>query len=246
MRSRSPLTLLAVVLSTLALAACGGDDDAPIEPITTTAEETESAGLSVTQFVSRADPLCVEANVAITGLQQSAAAGDLATAAGQEREITEGVLAGVDAIPAPAEGKAPLRRYKAALQRQIEILDRREDAARGGESATYEMLGGELAQAKADALVAATEFGFEECGQEGTTLEGETAPGGSTGGSPPPATGGAAPPTTAPTPAPAPAPAPAPPAPPAPSNPDSGGAAPDSGGGGSGGGGSSSGGVGPG
>lgn len=234
-RMRMRPTILSLGAALTLFAGCGGDDDAPIEPIGTTTSNGESTEGSVSKadFLAGADPSCAEANAAIANLATTT--GDnLELAATQEQQITQGVLENLEALAPPADPDGSLDRYLSALQEQVSILSDREQAAASGDTATYETLGGELAQAKADARLAAEEFGFEDCGQEGTsTAPTDSAPG---------ATGGTTVPVEPTTPAPAPAPAPEPvPVPPATGGTGTGG------GGGTGSGGSgSSGGVSPG
>ena len=222
----------------LLLAACGGDDDAPIEPIgeTTTGEEADAA-VSKGDYLAGADPSCAEANAAIANLANTT--GDnIELAASQELQITEGVLTALEGLEEPSDPDGSLEDYLDALAEQVSILEQRQQAAASGDTAAYEALGTELAAAKADAATAAEEFGFEDCGQEGTaTTPTDTVPGTDAG------TGGTAVPTEpAPT-TPAPAPAPAPEPAPAPAPTGGTGTGGDTGGGDTGG---SSGGVGPG
>jgi hypothetical protein len=224
MRSRWLLGALAAAALAVP-AGCGGDDEAPIEPIDdgSVATDSEPADQTISrrEFISAADVRCAEANAAVADLDQN-----LEIAATQERGITRGVLQALRDLGEPPDPDGSLERFLDGLEEQVSILRRREQAA-GSDPEAYDALAGELAQAKADARLAAEDYGFESCGQEGaaTAEPGEPVS--------PPANGGVEP---AP-PAPAPTPAPAPP-------PDSGGAPPANGGGGGGGGGS--GGISPG
>ena len=57
----------------VALAACGGDDDAPIVPVQTTT--TPVAELDQDEFVDETDSLCAEANVALASISTTGEAG---------------------------------------------------------------------------------------------------------------------------------------------------------------------------
>ena len=232
------LTLASLAATLVLLAGCGGDDDAPIEPIgEATSGEPGGASVSKGDFLAGADPSCAEANAAIANLTTTT--GDnLELAATQEQQITEGVLTTLESLEPPSDPEGSLDRYLEALQEQVSILDERQQAAASGDTATYESLGGELAQAKADARIAAEEFGFEDCGQEGTSTAPIDAVPGTDAGS-----GGTPVPVEPTTPVPAPAPAPAPAPEPAPAPAPTGGTGT---GGDTGGDGGSSGGVGPG
>jgi hypothetical protein len=144
----------------LLLAACGGDDDAPIEPIgeTTTGEESETA-VSKGDYVAGADPSCAEANAAIANLATTT--GDnIELAATQELQITEEVLITLEGLEAPSDPDGSLEDYLDALSEQVSILEQQQQAAASGDTAAYEALATELAAAKADAATAAEEFGF--------------------------------------------------------------------------------------
>jgi hypothetical protein len=204
------LTLGSLAAAAVIFAGCGGDDDAPIEPIgtTTTSGETDSAAVSKGDYLAEADPSCAEANAAVANLATTT--GDnLELASTQEQQITEGLLQSLQALEQPSDPDGSLERYLDALSDQVSILEQRQTAAADGDTETYETLGGELAQAQADARLAAEEFGFEECGQEGTattpattteTPAGTEAP--ATGGTPVPVEPAPAPPAPAPAPEP--------------------------------------------
>jgi len=237
MRMRLGLTF-AVGAAVVAFAGCGGDDEAPVEPVgpTTSTDATASAE----EFISTADARCAEANSAIASLAGTAGTPELA--ASQEREITQGTLASINSLPQPEDPDGALAEFLDALKAQVATLKQQEQAAQSGDTASFDSLSGQLAQDKADTLAAAKQFGFEECGREGTaastTPTTETpAPDTATSTTPPAAT------TTTVAPAPVePAPAPAPP----PADTSGGTGTDDGSSGGSGGGGSSSGGIGAG
>ena len=182
---------------------CGSDEQAPIEPIglSTDAQTTEPATLSKRQFINEADAICSESNVAIAGLSTGTTGDNLELLASQEQQITSGLLDSIDQLGAPEDPTGALTRFTDALGEQVSINRERQRAAVSGDTAAYDALGGELAQAKADALAAAEEYGFSDCGQEGVapTVPDSTGTSGDTGGV-----------TPAPAPAPAPAPVPIP------------------------------------
>lgn len=228
---------MAAVAAAALIAGCGGDEE-PIEPIGDGAPaETEEGDGEISQraFIAAADSRCSEANAAIANLSTGAAAESLTLVTSQERQITSGVRDALDDLGAPPDPDGSLQDYLDALDEQVQILRQMERAAANGDTG-YDELSDELAQAKADARVAAEEYGFRSCGQEGDTLAGEDEPGAADPDAP-----------TSSDPAPAPAPS-APPAPGEPVAPPSGGGtgggtggsggSGGSGGGGSGGGGS--------
>lgn len=244
---RRAVSLLAggAVAASVLVGGCG-DDDAPITSISTTDDEAATATTS-DDFVTSADTRCAEANAAIANLSPTAAS---SAAAGQELEITRELLDSLRSLSPPSDPS--LDDYFAAVEEQIDLLEQQETAMTSGDTATAESLATEIDAAKAEATSAATEFGFQSCGQEGTTLsdtEDTAADAPVTGGATTPVTPAPttpAPTTAAPTepvepvepvePPPAPEPTPATPAP----TPD------DTGGSGGGTSGGSSGGIGPG
>ena len=143
---------------------CGGDD-APITSISTTETSSESDAPSE-DFISAADSRCAEANAAIANLSTGTEV--TAVSAGQQLEITSDLLEGLQSLDPPSD--PALDDYFAAVDEQISILEEQESAATSGDTATADALATELDAAQSDALSAATDYGFEECGQEGTTL----------------------------------------------------------------------------
>jgi hypothetical protein len=198
MRTRLGLTLVVGALAA-PFAGCGGDDEAPVEPIGPTTS-TEATASSKDDYIATADSRCAEANSAIANISGTAGTPELAAA--QEREITQGTLSSLNQLAPPEDPDGSLSDFLDGLQSQVATLKKQEQAAQSGDTGTFDSLSGELAQDKADTLAAAEQFGFKECGQQGTA----DSP------TPAPATSDttAVAPTTPTTPAPAPAPAPAP------------------------------------
>lgn len=241
---RKRLIALTAAAALLGLAGCGGDDDAPIETVGETTTEAEAAEtVSKQEFISSADARCAEANAAVANLAAGDGGESLEVAADQEEQITSGVLDSLESLGTPEDPSGALDRYLGALEDQVAILRKRANAARSGDTAAYEQLTDQLEQAEADARDAASEYGFKECGQEGSALE-QTTP--DSGGAGDAGSSGESAPAAPATPAPvAPAPAPAPPTGGTGGGTGTGGGGTGTGGG-SGGGGGESGGVGPG
>lgn len=203
----NPLTRYAATVlgATVLLAGCG-DDNAPIEPIeaTTTPDAGISTSSSSDDFIAAADPLCAEALAAIAILEDGTGSGSLTLLASQERQLTESLLADLERLDPPND--LAISDFLGALDEQANVLRELEAAAESNDTATYAVLEGTLAQAKADARSAASDAGFEDCGGSGSAAGSST-----TGTTTSPSTGGT--PVPAPTPAPVPTPAPAPPVP---------------------------------
>ena len=167
---RPRYALLALAASAL-IAGCGDDDD-PITSISTSETTPESSAPSE-DFTAAADSRCAEANAAIANL--STATEVSAAAAGQQLEITIDLLEGLQSLDPPSD--PALDSYFAAVDEQVAILEEQEAAAASGDTATVDALATELDAAQSKALSAATEYGFEECGQEGTALPETSDPG---------------------------------------------------------------------
>jgi len=151
----------------LLVAGCG-DDDAPIEPISTETTTSSSATLSQDEFIVSADARCAEANLAIANL--SGGTGSSTSGVSQRLEITQGVLDGLQDIGEAEDPGGSLASYYAALEDQIAILEEQEAAIAGGDTAAADLLGADLSAAEAEAEDAALAYGFEDCGGSGTTL----------------------------------------------------------------------------
>jgi peptidoglycan DL-endopeptidase CwlO len=196
-----------------AVVACGGDDDTPITPVPTTTAPSDQA-TSKSDFIDEADAVCEEANAAIASLDQTSA-GDPSTQVSQERDIVDGVIDQIDSLGAPSEDESTLDDFIDALEELSDVLDKQELAAKRDDPAALSELEAEATAVRADLATTAQEYGFKECGQEGTApTDTDTGTGAGTAPAvpvePAPATP-TTPPATPTVPAPAPAPAPAPP-----------------------------------
>lgn len=162
--SRGAIAAL-VAACALALSACGGDD-APIQDVSSGTTSSTTTGGAITQedFIASGDARCAEANAAIANL------GDETTAISSELSITQGLLDGLQEIGDGDDPDGSLADYYAALNDQLRILKQQETAVGEGDTTTISSLESDLDAAKADATSAATAYGFEDCGGEGTTL----------------------------------------------------------------------------
>jgi hypothetical protein len=218
------------------LAGCGNDD--PIEPVSASTSSTEAGTLSQQEFITSADARCAESNAALANLSTDSSAAS--STVSQERSITQGLLTSLQGIGDAEDPDGSLADYYTALKKEVSILKQQEDAIASGDTAGADALDSDLATAKSDASSAADQYGFKECGQEGTALPESgttTSSAAPTTTSAAPATTTAAPTTTTPV-----TPAPVTPAtPPATGGTSSGGTSPSTGGTGTGGTGSSGG-----
>src|SRR5687767_12514529 len=100
------------------LAGCGGDDEAPIEPIDQSTESelsTVEEELTEEEFISQADGLCAEGNLAIASAEQGAEDSETteSLAISEEREVTEDILAGLEELQPPDDPTGQLDAYLA-------------------------------------------------------------------------------------------------------------------------------------
>jgi hypothetical protein len=202
----------------LAVAACGGDDDAPIVPVQTTTEDVTA--LDQDEFVEEADAICAEAYAAVESV--AAEASDATSQVSRQRELYESLLDQLDGLGPPPQDEGTFEDFTDALQSVVDALDKQELAAEREDTAAVDELSLEVDAAVSEAQTAADDYGLKDCAQEGEATVTDT---GGTGAEAPaapaaptaPAPAAPAPVEPAPVePAPAePAPAPAQPAPPA-------------------------------
>jgi hypothetical protein len=236
MGGRIQLFVAGIAVSAALLGGCGDDEGAPITPVEgPTGATGEQGPLSRSEFIDQADDICLEANTALANLEIGE--GGSEAIASQELSITEGLYDSLRSLgDPPAEGNDDYEDFLAATRDAIEALEQQELAAKRGDPTGADEAGSEADAALAEARGAASDYGFEECGEKGEELEvggiesaGASGDAGEAAPAAPPVT---APPTTTTTPV---APAPTTTTPtttPAPEVPPSGGAgsAPPSGG----------------
>jgi trimeric autotransporter adhesin len=204
MRARSALTAAAVSFAALGIVACGGDDST-IQSISTTAAETTSTSVTTDEFITAADARCAEANAAIANLSSGTAPST--TSVDQQLSITKETLSYLKGLGSPEDPDGSLADFYSALGDQVSVLKQQEQALTSGDTAAADALDTQLGQAESDAADAASAFCFEDCGQDGSSLPGDstgvTTTPGTSAGTPAPTTTPSAPVTPAPvTPAP--------------------------------------------
>ncbi|MBA2523346.1 MAG: hypothetical protein H0V25_08445 [Solirubrobacterales bacterium] len=182
------LTIVGAALA-VAITGCGGDD-APIEPVSASTTSA-AATLSQDDFIVSADARCGEANAAIANL--TSATSDSSTSDTQELQITQGLIDGLQGIGDAEDPDGSLADFYAALDEEVGILGQQESALADGDTSTSSSLELDLNGVRSDAESAATRYGFEECGRQGSTLPGDatstgSVPGATTPSAPTPVT----------------------------------------------------------
>jgi hypothetical protein len=183
------------------LAGCGGDDDpAPETPVVTPTTEKTPA-ISKQDFIEQGDGICAEVNAALGALDSTDA-----EATAERADLYDGMVdklrglgkpddeAGLDAVLSSGDDLAAAESDAA-------------DAADQGDDTALAAAESEASASQAEFAAAASDYGFEECGQ------GATAPGAAGVTTPGTATAPVAPVTPAPVTPTTPAPSTAAPAP---------------------------------
>jgi hypothetical protein len=163
-------TLAALAAGTIWAAGCGGDDSTT--STVTSSSTTSTTAVSTEEFITAADARCAEANAAIANLTSDGSGSS--TSIQQQADITKQTLTGLKSLGSPDDPDGSLADYYSAVKEQVSLLGQQETALASGDSAGAEALTTQLDQAQTDAQTAAEAFGFEECGQTGTTISTDT------------------------------------------------------------------------
>ena len=164
------LTAVAAGALAIGFTGCGGDD--PTTSTVTSSSSTTTSAVSTDEFITAADARCAEANAAVANLSSEGSASS--TVIQQQLDITQQTLKGLKALGTPEDPDGSLGDYYDAVKEQISLLGQQQSALASGDSATADALTTQLDQAESDAQTAAQSFGFEECGQTGTTISADT------------------------------------------------------------------------
>jgi len=198
MRGKTVIAAAAASLVTLGAAGCGGDDST-IQSISTTPSGTTTSSVTTDEFITAADARCAEANSAIANLSTDAAS--TSTSVDQQLSITKETLSYLKGLGSPEDPDGSLADFYSAMQEQIKVLKQQQQALASGDTAAADALDTQLGQAESDAEDAASSFGFEDCGGEGSSLgdsTGVTTTPGASSGTPTPTTTPSAPATPTP------------------------------------------------
>lgn len=157
-------TVVGVFVIVVLAVASGGDDDE--QPATTPVGATGATGeqgpqsLGKRDYIRQADKICGEAASSLENVDAT----DTIQAAQGETRIMSGQLRSLRALPPPNRDRQLANRYLRELTNQVEALRQRQTALERADDAALIEIDGTLATAEEAAQVAASEFGFQTCG----------------------------------------------------------------------------------
>jgi len=160
--SRAYLSLGGAVAAILIASGCGDSSSAPVTGASGASGPSGSSALTKAEYIKQADAICAEASAAIDSLSGAAATGDESLQASQELEITRSEVQSLQTLTPPDEDRSTLNDFLAALKDEVDALTSLNSAvAAGGDTSAADS---ELANARANAEQAATDYGMKDCG----------------------------------------------------------------------------------
>jgi hypothetical protein len=158
------------ILFVLLIRSCGGDDsETPVSPVAGGTGEGGAAALSLDDYISQADTICLEANTAQAAVEEDLS--DLERASRQRARIIGNAYESIQSLPVPEDADTrQLERYLGALQEQVAGYEDQALAVQRGEDITE--IDAALEQSEVDAREAGNRFGFEVCGDLDETSSG--------------------------------------------------------------------------
>ncbi len=156
------LSAIAVIfiLFVLLIRSCGGDDETTTPTPVAGASGLEGAtSQSKASYIDQADPICLDTNNNIAGVDTSAptASSDLAS-------IISGEIQQLQSLAPPDDGANDLEDFIAALDEQAQAYEDKALALEREDDATAAEIDATIDQAAADAAEAGETFGFQVCG----------------------------------------------------------------------------------
>jgi hypothetical protein len=167
-----------LALAATALAACGGGGGVPITSFPAPTVTTQA--LTKTDYITKADAICAEANAALGSLPAS----DAATLAGQQVDVYQNLVDQLDGLGVPTEDQTTLQQFLSAEKTILENQKSIQLAQQRGDTSGSSQFTSAISAAETEAKTAATSYGFQECGKGAVASPGATAPGAGTSGPP--------------------------------------------------------------
>jgi hypothetical protein len=163
------------IVFVLLIRSCGGDDEeAPIEPVAGATGLGGATALSLEDYISQADAICL-------GSHNSLAEVD-STDAAEQSEIVTSELQQLQTLPAPTEGSEDVEAFLAALEDLALAYDDLATATERGDETAIAELDVTIDETSAEVLDAAESAGFQVCGDPSQVGEADTGDGGGGGG----------------------------------------------------------------
>jgi len=157
--------------------SCGGDDESTT-PLPATGTSTPPTSLTQDAYVSQADDICRETNTSISEIDTS----DTNQAAEDQGTAIASELNSLQTLPAPTDGQDQLDNFLQALQTQVNLYEQRTTAVQRGDDSAVSEIDSKIDSAEAKAESAASDFGFEACGNFSETSASAGGGGGGGGG----------------------------------------------------------------
>jgi uncharacterized membrane protein YgcG len=158
------MTVFSVAL--LGIAGCGDDDSAPETKIVTPTVDAPGQQ-SKEQFITEADGICAEVNAALGSLSESTTTSE-ADAASQRADLYEGMMDRLRGLATP-DDDAGLDQFLSAGDELAAAEADAAQAAQDGDDTSLAAAESDAAAAGTTFSSAATDYGFEDCGQGATT-----------------------------------------------------------------------------
>ncbi|HEX2096575.1 MAG TPA: hypothetical protein VHF50_04335 [Solirubrobacterales bacterium] len=159
--TRPLLYALTVMGAALAIGGCGGDDGdettAPVAP-----PPVETTALTKEELLAQGDAICAEVNAAVGALASTEAGGEAVESA----ELYSGMVERLQDLGAPSDDAAGYSEFSAAAEELAQAQGDVELAADRGDVEGLAAAEAEASTALASFQEAASDYGFEQCGEE--------------------------------------------------------------------------------
>jgi hypothetical protein len=148
------------IVFVLLIRSCGGDDATTTPtPVAGASGIAGATSQSKGDYINQADPICLETNNSIAGVDTSAP-----TADADLGDIVAGELQSLQALAPPDSDTSSLNDYLSALDKQAKAYRQKGLALSRGDDAAATAIDATLDQTASDAADAASAFGFQVCG----------------------------------------------------------------------------------
>jgi hypothetical protein len=148
------------IVFVLLIRSCGGDDTTTTPtPVAGASGVTGATSQTKSAYISQADPICLDTNNSIAGVDTSQP-----TADADLGEIVSGELQSLQALAPPDSDTSTLNDFLSALDKQAKAYRQKATALDHGDDTAAAEIDSTLDETASDAADAASSFGFEVCG----------------------------------------------------------------------------------